>query len=182
MENWTWEREALDLFARHHETGEVLPDELFERMRRTRRFQGGWAQFRQLAFGTLDLRLHSEFAPGAHEADAEQLMSFTRTQLLEFSLGPEFADAHNLASFSHLFSGGYAAGYYSYLWSEVLEADMFTRFRTQGIFDRATGDAFVAAVLSRGDSADPDELVREFLGRDPDPDALLERNLGPEPA
>ncbi len=182
MENWTWERKALDLFARHHETGELLPDEIFERMRRARRFQGGWAQMRQLSFGTVDLSLHTDFAPRAGKADADDLMAFARERFLAFSPTPEFADYHNLTSFSHLFSGGYAAGYYSYLWSEVLEADAFTRFLEAGIFDRETGQALVDAILSRGDSADPEALFQEFMGRAPDPAALLERNLGPEPA
>jgi oligopeptidase A len=182
MENWTWEREALDLFARHHETYEPLPDELFERMRRARRFQGGWAQMRQLGFGTVDLALHGEFADRAAEVDVDALMAFIRERLLAFSLEPRFADCHSLTSFSHLFSGGYAAGYYSYLWSEVIEADAFTRFLRDGIFNRETGRALMDTILSRGDSADPEVLLREFLVRDPDPRALLERNLGPEPA
>jgi oligopeptidase A len=182
MENWTWEREALDLFARHHTTGEPLPYELFERMRRARRFQGGWAQMRQLAFGTVDLRLHAEFAPRAGTSDPDGLMTYARERFLQFSPEPEFAEYHNLTSFSHLFSGGYAAGYYSYLWSEVLEADAFTRFREEGIFNAETGRALVASILARGDSEDPEVLLREFLGRDADPRALFERNLGPEPA
>jgi oligopeptidase A len=182
MENWTWEREALDLFARHHATDERLPDELFQRMRRARRFQGGWAQMRQLGFGTLDLALHREFAPRAGGADADELMAFVRERLVEFSTTPAFADAHNFTSFSHLFSGGYAAGYYSYLWSEVLEADAFTRFLGEGIFSRETGRALAETILSRGDSDDPEVLIRLFLGRDPDATALLERNLGPQPA
>ena len=192
MENWTWEREALDLFARHHETGEPFPDELFERMVAARRFMGGWQQMRQLSLGTLDLTLHHDMAPdlraradgGGEEADREQgeeVMGRATEVLEAFSPAPEFARRHILTSFSHLFAGGYAAGYYSYLWSEVLDADVFTRFRDEGIFNGETGRAYVDAILSRGDSEDPEVLFREFMGRDPDPDALLERNLGPEP-
>jgi oligopeptidase A len=178
MENWTWEREALDLFARHHETGAALPADLYERMVRARRFMGGWTMMRQLSFGTVDLLLHTEFAPRAEHAVADELMEWARAAFLDFAAEPEFADWHILTSFTHLFSGGYAAGYYSYLWSEVLEADAFTRFRREGVFNRETGRAYVDAILARGDSADPDELFREFMGRDPDPEALITRNLG----
>ena len=181
MENWTWEREALDLFARHHETGEPIPDELFRRMTAARRFMGGWAQMRQLSFGSVDLELHTGLAPRAADLDEERLMAYARGAFLPFSPEPRFADYHVLTSFTHLFSGGYAAGYYSYLWSEVLDADVFTRFLEEGIFDRRTGREYVDAILSRGDSAEPEELFREFMGRDPDPAALLERNLGPSP-
>jgi oligopeptidase A len=190
MENWTWEREALDLFARHHETGEPFPDELHERMVAARRFMGGWAQMRQLSLGTVDLALHQELAPrlrgdltGAPDAtvderQGEETMDFGRERFAAFAPAAHFAEYHILTSFSHLFSGGYASGYYSYLWSEVLDADVFTRFREQGIFDRETGRAYVDAILSRGDSEDPDALFREFMGREPDPSALLVRNLG----
>ncbi|HEX9887390.1 MAG TPA: M3 family metallopeptidase [Longimicrobiales bacterium] len=181
MENWTWEREALDLFGRHWRTGEPLPQDLFERMIRARRFMGGWAQMRQLGFGTVDLALHGEMAPEADGHTAEDVMAFARERFLDFSPGPEFADYNILASFTHLFSGGYAASYYSYVWSEVLDADAFTRFRKEGIFNRETGRAFVDAVLTRGDSEAPEELFRAFMDRDPDPTALLERNLGPPP-
>lgn len=194
MENWTWEREALDLFARHHETGERFPDELFERMIAARRFMGGWAQMRQLSLGTIDLALHGELAPALRAAagsdDTEEIdaaqgdeaMEFGRARFADFAPSPVFADYHILTSFSHLFAGGYAAGYYSYLWSEVLDADVFTRFRDEGIFNPATGRAYVESILSRGDSADPDDLFREFMGRGPDAEALIERNLGQEPA
>ncbi len=182
MENWTREREALDLFARHWETGEPLPEELFRRMLAARRFMGGWGQMRQLSFGTVDLALHTDFAPRAAEADAEEAMGFGREQFLPFSIDEEFADHHILTSFSHLFSGGYAAGYYSYLWSEVLDADAFGRFQEEGIFNRETGQAYMDAILSRGDSEDPEELFRRFMGRDPDPEALIRRNLGPRAA
>jgi oligopeptidase A len=181
MENWTWEKSALDLFARHHETGEPIPNELFERMNAARRFMGGWAQMRQISFGSVDLELHTELAPRASELSDDQVMEYARTSFRRFVPHPDFADYHILTSFTHLFSGGYASGYYSYLWSEVLDADAFTRFRERGVFDHDTGRRFLDTILSRGDSADPDELFREFMGRDPDPTALLERNLGPSP-
>lgn len=189
MENWTWERAALDLFARHHETGEPLPEEMFRRMLSARRFMGGWTQMRQLSLGTVDLALHQELAPelraaatnGKAELDAEQgerVMRFGEERFARFAVDPSFARLHILTSFTHLFSGGYGAGYYSYLWSEVLDADVFTRFRREGIFNRTTGRSYVESILSRGDSAEPDELFAEFMGRPPDPVALLERNLG----
>jgi oligopeptidase A len=184
MENWTWEREALHLFARHHETGEPIPQELFERMTRARRFMGGWAQMRQLSLGTADLALHEDLAPVASERTEDDVMAFARASFERFAPEPSFADYHVTASFSHLFGGGYAAGYYSYLWSEVLDADAFTRFQEAGIFDRDTGRAFVDTILSRGDEADPEVLFDDFMGRKPDPGALLMRNLGaaPEPS
>jgi oligopeptidase A len=190
MENWTWEREALDLFARHHETGDPVPEEIFQRMLAARRFMGGWGQMRQLSLGTVDLALHEELGPELRRAagsdadesvdrrQGDQVMDFARARFAEFAPDPRFADLHILTAFTHLFSGGYAAGYYSYLWSEVLDADVFTRFRSEGIFNRETGRAYVNAILSRGDSSDPDELFEEFMGRGPDAEALLERNLG----
>ena len=194
MENWCWEREALALFARHWRTGESLPDAVVEKMTAARRFMGGWNQMRQLSFGTLDLALHDGLAPrleaeadaGIGESlDAEQgaeVLAFARDHYLGFSPSPRFADHHSLTTFTHLFSGGYSAGYYSYLWSEVLDADVFTRFRAEGVCNPETGRAYVDAILSRGDSDDPERLFREFMGREPDPRALLERNLGPVPA
>ncbi len=181
MENWTWEREALDLFARHWQTGARLPDDLYGRMIAARRYMGGWQQMRQLSFGTVDLALHLEFARRP-DATPEGAMDYARDRFLEFSPDPAFADLHILTSFTHLFSGGYAAGYYSYLWSEVLDADVFTRFRREGIFNPETGRAYIDAILSRGDSDDPEWLFREFMGRDPEAAALLERNLGPAPS
>ena len=181
MENWTWERDALEIFARHFQTGDPVPEELFQRLVAAQRFMGGWAQMRQLSFGSVDLELHADLSPRAAHIGPDQVMAFAKERFLRFAPDPEFADYHVLTAFSHLFSGGYAAGYYSYLWSEVLDADAFTRFQAEGIFNRSTGKDYLAAILSRGDSADPEELFREFMGRDPDPTALLERNLGPLP-
>ena len=191
MENWTWEREALDLFARHHENGDLLPEELFGAMVAARRFMGGWVQMRQLSLGTVDLALHNELAPKLR-ADApraaketidddqgHEVMAFGESRFADFTVQPRFAELHGLTTFTHLFAGGYAAGYYSYLWSEVLDADAFTRFKQEGVFNRETGRSYVDSILSRGDSDDPEELFREFMGRDPDAQALLERNLGP---
>ncbi len=174
MENWTWERDALDLFARHHETGEALPEELRVRMLRARRFLGGWAQMRQLAFARTDLVLHREYAP---DEDGD-VLEYVQRVIREYVAEEEFARLHHTTSFTHLFSGGYAAAYYSYLWSEMLEADAFTRFREEGVFSREVGEAYMRAILTRGDSEEPDVLFREFMGRDPDPEALLRKNLG----
>ena len=174
MENWTWEREALDLISGHWKTGEPLPDELHARMVRARRFLGGWAQMRQLTFGLLDLALHTSFDA---EEDGDPVEWVTEL-LLPYSADEEFAAAHPLPSFLHLFSGGYAASYYSYLWSEVMEADLFTRFLERGLFDRETGTRYLETILSAGDRDEPDALFRAFMGREPDPEALIRRNLG----
>lgn len=173
MENWTWERPALDLFARHYETGEPIPEALFQKMRAARRFMGASHQMRQLSFGTVDLDLHVRFDPAADGDPIER----ARQVMGQFALHPRFADDHFITSFTHIFSGGYAAGYYSYLWSAVLEADAFSRFQAEGLFSRETGRAFVDHVLSQGDAEDPAELFRRFMGRDPDPEALLRRDL-----
>ncbi|HEX8358989.1 MAG TPA: M3 family metallopeptidase [Longimicrobium sp.] len=176
MESWTWERPALDLFARHWETGEPIPEELFQKMKAARTFMAAHLQMRQLSFGTLDLDLHVRFDPAGGEDPIER----ARRVMSRFHVRPDFARDHFITGFTHIFAGGYAAGYYSYLWSEVLVADAFSRFEREGLFSREVGRAFVDAVLSRGDDTDPAELFREFMGRDPDPDALLRRNLGAE--
>jgi oligopeptidase A len=176
LENWTWERAALDLFARHWQTGEPIPDDLYRRMLAARTFMGADFQMRQLSLGTLDLDLHVDFDP---ERDGDPVER-AREIMARFAIRPDFADNHFVTGFTHVFAGDYAAGYYSYLWSEVLDADAFTRFQREGIFNRETGRAFVDAILSRGDSREPAELFHEFMGRDPDPAALLHRNLGVE--
>jgi oligopeptidase A len=174
MENWCWEREALDLFARHYETGAAIPDDLFQKMKRARTFRAANAQMRQVGFGFVDLLLHVRYEAG-RDGDA---VAYTRRLLQEFSPAPLPVEHAMIAAFTHLFAApvGYGAGYYSYKWAEVLEADAFTRFRDGGIFSRETGGAFRREILSRGDSEDPAELYRRFMGRDPDPNALLVRS------
>ncbi len=174
MENWCWEREALDLFARHYETGETIPEDLFQKMVRARTYRAANAQMRQLGFGFVDLKLHREYNP-AKDGD---LLAWARGILQQFSPA-KFPESYAMvASFTHLFASpvGYGAGYYSYKWAEVLDADAFTRFRDEGIFSPETGAAFREHILSKGDSEDPAELYRKFMGRDPDPDALLLRS------
>ncbi|PWT97073.1 MAG: oligopeptidase A [Terriglobia bacterium] len=174
MENWCWEREALDLFARHWETGSPVPEDLFQKMKRARTFRAANAQMRQLGFGFVDLLLHVRYVP---ERDGD-LVEYTRRILQQFS--PAVLPQHHamIAAFTHLFASpvGYGAGYYSYKWAEVLDADAFTRFRDHGIFSREIGGAFRAHILSQGDSEDPAELYRKFMGREPDPAALLIRS------
>lgn len=174
MENWCWEREPLDLFARHYQTGEPIPEDLFHKMVRARNFRSANAQMRQLGFGFVDLALHIDYSP---ERDGD-VIDYTRAILQQYSPGPLPRDHAMIAAFTHLFASpvGYGAGYYSYKWAEVLDADAFTRFRTNGIFSPDIGAEFQEAILSRGDSEDPAELYRRFMGRDPDPNALLERS------
>ena len=174
MENWTWERTGLDLFARHRETGATIPNELFDKMISARRFRGAAAAMRQIQLAKMDLALHvrtSEFLEGDLEAKA-------RAVVADCMIPTVPPGRTILLRFNHLFSDpiGYAAGYYSYKWAEVLDADAFTRFQKEGVFNPATGAAFVEQILSKGNSADPAELYRAFMGRDPDLSALLTRS------
>jgi oligopeptidase A len=173
MENWCWERESLDLLARHYETGETLPEELFTRLRAARAFRAANAQMRQLSFGITDLALHREYSP---ERDGN-VIEYSRRLLNQFSAVPLPPEHAMINGFTHLFASamGYAAGYYSYKWAEVLDADAFTAFKKEGIFSRDTGMRFRSNILAKGDSEDPAQLFRAFMGRDPDSSALLQR-------
>ena len=173
MENWCWERDALDLFALHYETGEPIPTDLFRKMKRARNFRAANAQMRQLSFGSVDLSLHRHYDP-QKDGDVMKYAFDIMRSFAPTALPPEHA---MIASFTHLFASpvGYGAGYYSYKWSEVLDADAFSRFANEGIFSRHVGMQFRERILARGDSEDPAQLFRDFMGRDPDADALLRR-------
>ncbi len=174
MENWCWERDALSLFARHYQTGETIPEDLYRKMVRARTFRSANTQMRQLGFGIVDLKLHREYSP-EHDGDA---IAYSRHVLQQFAPAKFPTDHATIASFTHLFGSpvGYGAGYYSYKWAEVLDADAFSRFREHGIFSREVGLSFRNNILAKGDSEDPAELYRRFMGRDPDPEALLVRS------
>ncbi|HLI86568.1 MAG TPA: M3 family metallopeptidase [Bryobacteraceae bacterium] len=174
MENWCWERPALDLFARHWQTGEPIPEDLFLKMNRARTFRAANAQMRQLGFGFVDLLLHTRY-DAAQDGDP---VEYTRRVLQDFSPAPLPPYHAMIAGFTHLFASpvGYGSGYYSYKWAEVLDADAFTRFREHGIFSREIGNEFRTKILARGDSEDPAVLYRQFMGREPDAGALLRRS------
>ncbi len=168
MENWCWEREALDLFARHYQTGEPLPEDLLEKMQAAKNFQAGLFMLRQLEFALFDFRLHVEYEP--QHTDIQALLDSVRKDIAVLK-PPAFNRFQH--SFQHVFAGGYAAGYYSYKWAEVLSADVFSKFEEHGIFDRDTGQAFLQTVLEQGGSREPMDLFVEFRGRSPKIDALL---------
>ncbi len=171
MENWCWERASLDLFAQHYLTGERIPDELFGKMVRARTFRAANAQMRQLGLATLDLTLHRGFDPN------EPVVHQANRILAPFASTPLPEGYAMVCSFTHLFADpvGYGAGYYSYKWAEVLDADAFTRFLREGVFNAETGRHFRTAILEKGNSQEPADLFRAFMGRDPNPSALLVR-------
>ncbi len=169
MENWAWEREALDLISGHFETGEVLPQDLFDKMIAARNFQSAMMMVRQIEFSLFDFRLHLEYDP-EQDNQVDKILAEVRDQVAVVK-PPKFNRFAN--SFSHIFAGGYAAGYYSYKWAEVLSADAFSKFEEKGIFDRQTGIEFLQAILEQGGSREPMDLFIEFRGREPKIDALL---------
>ena len=172
MENWCWDKEALSLISGHYQSGEPLPDALFEKMLAAKNFQAGMMMVRQLEFSLFDFKIHQHYDPD-HGGRIYPTLQQVREQVAVVQ-PPEFNRfAH---SFSHIFAGGYAAGYYSYKWAEVLSADAFSLFEENGIFDRATGESFLHNILEQGGSSDAMTLFKNFRGREPNIDALLRHN------
>jgi peptidyl-dipeptidase Dcp len=170
MENWAYEKEFLDLFARHYQTGEAIPAEYIQKIRDAATFQEGRATLRQVCFALVDMKWHDSLPsslPTLEEIEREAIVKTTFAEPVE---GTSISSA-----FSHIFQGGYSAGYYSYKWAEVLDADAFELFKEKGIFDPETAKSFRENILSKGGSEHPMELFKKFRGREPDPKALLRR-------
>jgi peptidyl-dipeptidase Dcp len=170
MENWVKEKESLDLFARHYETGTLIPEDLVRKIQETAKFQAGWFSLRQLNFALLDMAWHA-----SDVAEVANVEAYETEALKPTSLFPHVPGTIISCGFSHIFSGGYSAGYYSYKWAEVLDADAFEFFKEKGIFSREVSDRFKNHILSRGGTEHPMELYKKFRGREPDADALLRR-------
>jgi oligopeptidase A len=168
LENWCWEKSVIPLISAHYETGEALPDDMLEKMLAAKNFQSGMQMVRQIEFSLFDIRLHAENNP-----DVQGLLDEVRQQVAVM-IPPAFNQFQN--GFSHIFAGGYAAGYYSYKWAEVLSADAFSLFEEKGIFDQKTGEKFLNTVLANGGSQSPMDLFVAFRGRKPSVDALLKHS------
>jgi oligopeptidase A len=169
MENFCWEKQSIDLIARHYETNETLPDDLFEKLIDAKNFQSGLQMVRQLEFSLFDFRIHLEYDPSVDSA-IQSTLDEVRKKVAVMKPTKNNRFQH---SFSHIFAGGYAAGYYSYKWAEVLSADAFSKFEETGIFNQETGRQFLHAILEKGGSKEPMELFKEFRDREPTIDALL---------
>ena len=173
LENWCSEELSLRMFARHYETGEPLPADLLEKVKESTKFRAASTQIRQVSFSTMDLLLHMEYDPAV---DGE-VLEYTRKITARYAPAPLPSEHAVVAAFTHLFSSpvGYGAGYYSYKWAEVLDADAFSRFRHEGVLNPKTGADFRHKILAKGNSDDPINLYQNFMGREPDPEPMLER-------
>ena len=171
MENWCWEREALDLIAAHYQTGEPIPEELFNKMYAAKNFQAGMQMLRQIEFSLFDFKMYYQYRPEFKGTGSIQKTLDEVRSEVSVLMPPSYNRFQH--GFSHIFAGGYAAGYYSYKWAEVLSADAFSLFEEKGIFDSETGDAFLECVLEKGGTKEPMELFKKFRGREPEIDALL---------
>lgn len=170
MENWVYEPETLALFARHYETGETIPQEYVDKIKQSANFLEGLATLRQLSFGLLDMGWHTQ-----NPENIKNLKDFETEQFASTQMYPDVKENAMSTAFSHIFAGGYAAGYYSYKWAEVLDADAFDYFKQNGIFNREVADKFKNHILSQGGTDHPMNLYRKFRGQEPSPDALLKR-------
>lgn len=172
MENWVREKDGLNLFAYHYATKQPMPEDLIKKLKESARFMAGYNCVRQLSFGLLDMAWHSHTHPEQiKDVDTFEVQAQEPAKML-----PKIAGTNMSCCFSHIFGGGYSAGYYSYKWAEVLEADAFELFKEQGIFNRQVADRFRQEILSKGASSHPMELYKKFRGREPDPNALLRRD------
>lgn len=169
LENWCWETEALEFISGHYETGESLPKEMLDKMLKAKDFQAGMFVLRQLNFGIFDFALHANYNPTTG-ANIKAVLEEVNNKV---ALTKPLPNNRFYTSFGHIFAGGYAAGYYSYLWAEVLSADAFAKFEEEGIFNKQTGQAFLTNILEMGGSKEPIELFKAFRGREPQIDALL---------
>ena len=169
MENWCWEKEVIEMISGHYQTGEKLPDELYQKMLKAKNFQAGMMMVRQLEFSLFDFKIHQQYDP-SKGGQIYSMLNQIRDKVAVVQ-PPEFNRfAH---SFSHIFAGGYAAGYYSYKWAEVLSSDAYSLFEEKGVFDQTTGKSFLQHILEKGGSQDAMQLFVEFRGREPEIDALL---------
>lgn len=170
LENWCYEKEALDCFAKHYENGSVIPAEYIDQIKASLQFRSGSASLRQIGLGTLDIAWHDENLP-----DEIDVNTFEQNVLEEFDLLPKVPDTCMSTQFGHIFQGGYSAGYYSYKWAEVLEADVFDSFKENGIFDHKTAQKLRDTILSKGGSEDPEKLFIDFKGRKASSKPLLKK-------
>ena len=171
MENFAIEKEFLHTFARHYQTGELIPDELVQRIVDSSNFNAAYACLRQVSFGLLDMAWYTRNTPFEGDVKAYEKKAWEKAQIL-----PSVAEACMSTQFSHIFAGGYSAGYYSYKWAEVLDADAFSLFKQTGIFNPGTAASFRENILSKGGTEHPMTLYKRFRGQEPTIDALLIRN------
>jgi peptidyl-dipeptidase Dcp len=170
LENWGYEPEYLNSFAKHYQTGEPIPAELIEKIVAAKNYLAGYGQVRQLHFGYIDMNWHS-----LTSVPEMSVIDFEQSILAPYATLPAVENTGFSTSFSHIFSGGYSAGYYSYKWAEVLEADAFSLFKEKGIFNQEVATSFKENVLSKGGSEEASVLYRNFRGRDPEPQALMQK-------